>query len=455
MQEVVNARPLMADATISSRVRALNQAALLAIYAAVLLAPLLLIVRVAKPGAHDVLVVFADALGFAAMSLLSLQVFSSGRWAATTRPFGLRRVLSLHRQAGIAALVLVVAHVVILFADDPARLALLDVASAPGRARAGVAALLGLLGLAGTSVWRRQVRLRYEQWRAVHLALTVVVIGGAFVHIMWVDSYSAAGVVRWSVLGLVVGAAVAMFWSRVAAPYASAGRPYRVLGVRRERGDAVTLELAADGHRGLRFAPGQFARLRLADRPFGIDDHPFTLSSSAQRPSRPAFTVKALGDFSASLAELPIGSEVLVEGPHGEGLHDQRAGAGRLLIAAGIGITPAVSVLRTAVERHDRQRLLLLYGSRSWADVTFREELDDLGRTLPHLKTVHVLSRPETGWDGQRGRISARLLRDVAPRDIAAWTALVCGPPRMVTDVVFALRGLGMPSSSIQAEGFE
>lgn len=399
--------------------------------------------------------VFADALGFAAMSLLSLQVFSSGRWAATTRPFGLRRVLSLHRQAGMAALVLVVAHVAILFADDPARLALLNVPTAPGRARAGVAALLGLLGLAGTSVWRRHVRLRYGQWRAVHLALTVIVIGGGFVHIMWVSAYSSAAIVRWSVLGLVLGAAVASFWSRVAAPYASAGRPYRVLAVRRERGDAVTLERAADGHRGLRFAPGQFARIRLAEQPFGIDDHPFTLSSGAQRPSRPAFTVKALGDFSASLADLRIGSEVLVDGPHGEGVHDYRFGAGRLLIAAGIGITPAVSVLRTAAQSDDPRRLLLLYGSRSWTDVTLREELADLERTLPNLKTVHVLSRPETMWDGQRGRISARLLRDVAPLDIAAWTPLVCGPPQMVTDVVCALRGLGMRSSSIQAEGFE
>jgi hypothetical protein len=98
MHDVVNGRLLTADAATSTPADALNRAALLAIYGAVLLAPLLLIVRVAKPGAHDMLVVFADALGFAAMSLVSLQVFSSGRWAATTRPFGLRRVLSLHRR---------------------------------------------------------------------------------------------------------------------------------------------------------------------------------------------------------------------------------------------------------------------------------------------------------------------------------------------------------------------
>jgi predicted ferric reductase len=131
------------------------------------------------------------------------------------------------------------------------------------------------------------------------------------------------------------------------------------------------VELAADGHRGLHFEAGQFARLRPAHRPYGLDDHPFTLSSSAGRPDRPAFTIKALGDFSSSMADLEVGTVVLVDGPHGEAIADAHARRGRLLLAAGIGITPAMSVIRTASERGDRRPLVLLYGSRRWADVTF------------------------------------------------------------------------------------
>ena len=108
-----------------------------ALYGLVLLAPLALMTGVTKAGAHGRIVVFADALGFAALSLLALQILSSGRWTATTRSFGLRPVLSLHRQAGVAVLVLVVVHVVVLVLDDPARLALFDPAIAPPRARAG------------------------------------------------------------------------------------------------------------------------------------------------------------------------------------------------------------------------------------------------------------------------------------------------------------------------------
>jgi predicted ferric reductase len=434
-----------------------RRAVLAALYAAVVLVPLALMAGAIKPGAQGRLVVFADALGFAALSLLALQIMTSGRWAATTKAFGLRSVLSLHRQAGIAVLTLAAAHLVILLVDDPTRLALLDPATAPGRARAGVLALLGLITLACTSVWRRHMRLSYEQWRAVHITATAVVLAAGFAHVIWVDSYTSLIVIRWTVLGLVLAAAAALFWTRVAEPYETTRRPYRVRDVRQERGDAVTIELAPHRHGGLRFQPGQFARLRASHSPYGMNDHPFTISSSADRPDRPSFTVKALGDFSASIARIRIGDEVLIEGPHGEGLDDQPASgsAGRLLVAAGIGITPIVSVLRTAVARDDSRPHLLLYGNRYWADVTFREEVADLERLLPNLHVVHTLTQADPAWNGERGRVGGSLVRRYAPADIARWSALICGPSAMVAGTVLDLRRLGMPQGQIQAEGFD
>jgi len=427
---------------------------LLAGYGVVALAPLGLIFGAVKPGAPSRLVVFADALGFAALSLLALQVFASGRWALTTKSFGLRAVLSLHRQAGVAVLVLVVAHVMVLMVSDPARLALLDPLSAPPRARAGMLALLGLLALTVSTPWRRRAGLSYQRWRAIHLGMTALVLAAAFAHLVWVDAYMSLAVVRWSVLALVLAAAAALFWTRVARPYATAVRRYRVLAVHRERGNAVTLELEADGHPGLRFGPGQFARLRASESVYGLDDHPFSLSSSALRPKRPDFTVKALGDFSASLGSLPAGTKILVDGPHGEALHDASGVRGRLLIAAGIGVTPALSVIRTAADRRDPRPLLLLCGNRRRADITFADELNALCRRLPNLRVVHVLSRAEPGWTGERGRIDDALLRRHVPADLREWSALVCGPAPMVTQVAGALRRLGVPPGAIQAEGF-
>jgi NAD(P)H-flavin reductase len=68
---------------------------------------------------------------------------------------------------------------------------------------------------------------------------------------------------------------------------------------------------------------------------------------------------------------------------------------------------------------------------------------------------VHVLSRPEPGWRGERGRLGEELVRRYAPRDVAGWSALVCGPSAMVAEAASALQRLGLPRTAIQAEGFE
>jgi predicted ferric reductase len=434
--------------------RSLHRPTLALIYGAVVCGPLILIAGTAKPGAQGPLVVLADVLGYLAISLLILQVAVSGRWRATTASFGLRSVLSLHRAAGIAVLGLVLLHVGVLVADDPSRLALLNSFTAPPRARAGMLALLALLGIATTSACRRSLRLDYELWRALHLTFTALAIAATFAHVVWVDAYMSLPTIRRAVLGLVLIAAMALFWTRVARRYATAIRPYVVEEVRLERGDAVTLQLRASGHRGLRFEPGQFAWLRTSECVYGMDEHPFTLSSGADEPERPAFTVKALGDFSASVATLSRGSKVLVDGAHGEGFDPSRSTDGLFLIAAGIGITPAMSVLRTVAGQNGSGPIELVYGSRYWQDVTFREELAELDRELPNLRIVHVLSRPTPNWPGEVGRIDGPLLRRSAPANVARWNALVCGPPALVQIAERTLLDLGMPPRAIQAEGF-
>lgn len=68
---------------------------------------------------------------------------------------------------------------------------------------------------------------------------------------------------------------------------------------------------------------------------------------------------------------------------------------------------------------------------------------------------MHVLTRPEPGWHGERGRIGEELVRRYAPPDLVRWSALVCGPQAMVAPAATSLQRLGMPQAAIQAEGFE
>lgn len=434
--------------------RGVEQALWIAIYVLVVLGPIAVMAVAAKPGAQGPGVVVAAALGFAGLSVMVLQGLISGRWAAITRAFGLRSVLNLHRQAGLAALILVVGHVVVLMVDDPGRLALLDQRGAPLRAQAGLAALLAMVAIATSSMWRARIRMSYERWRAIHVICGFIVLVGSFVHILGVSAYVSLPALRWAVLFLVVIGGTAIFLVRVARPYALVARAFRVRRVTEERGNAVSVELEADGHRGLHFRPGQFAWLKGAARPYGMDEHPFTISSSADRPGRVEFTVKAIGDYTAALRELAPGTPLLIDGPHGEQVHPDPAVPGRLLLAAGIGITPAMSVLRSAADSGDGTPTLLLYGNRRWQDITFREELLELGERLPALRVVHVLSQPHEIWQGERGRVDETLLRRFVTAEMTRWSALICGPPQMVAGAAAALRRLGLPAGAIQAEGF-
>lgn len=143
---------------------------------------------------------------------------------------------------------------------------------------------------------------------------------------------------------------------------------------------------------------------------------------------------------------------MLVDGPHGS-FRPGAAGEPYVLIAAGIGITPVMSMLRTFDDDDDPRALTLVYGSRGWDDITFREELEQLGGRLS-LEVVHVLSDPPTGWAGERGRIERALLERALTPDTRTRSHFVCGPPTMVDAVQIALDELGIGPELVHVERF-
>nr|WP_231126413.1 ferric reductase-like transmembrane domain-containing protein [Motilibacter aurantiacus] len=424
----------------------------MAAYVLLVLAPMAFVLVAPDAARRSGLTNASDGIGFSALAMLALQLVLPARLRLFTRPFGVDVLLRFHRLIGGCALALAVLHVVLLMADDPGRLALLNPVTAPWRARAGVVATGALALLVALSLWRRPLRMPYEAWRGSHLLLGVLVVAAALGHVVGVGGYLGLGAVQASVAALAVLGAGAVFALRVARPFAAAGRPYQVEQVTPERGGATTLRLRAVGHGGVPFRPGQFAWLKTAGSPYALEEHPFSFASSAARPAQVELTVKAVGDFTTGVRALEPGSRVLLDGPHGS-FSPARPDAAYVLVAGGIGITPVMSLLRTFADERDPRSLVLVYASRRWEDVTFREELDDLAGRLD-LRVVHVLSDPPEGWPGERGRVEARLLARVLPADVRERNAFVCGPPPLVVATVEALRELGVPAEQVHAERF-
>ena len=432
------------------RERAAERALWWAIYAVLALAPVAFLA--AAPETEDSDDVFLPvAIGFVAITVLALQVVIASRAPAFTATFGIDRLLRIHRALGLGVVGLVAAHVVSVVGAEDDYGSWLNPTEAPVAGRLGLAAVLLLVLLTVTVLWRRAFRLRYETWRGLHVALALAAIAVAFGHVLAVGRFTETGAIRWVTLGFVVTALLAAFYLRVLRPFAATRRPYRLARSRSEPDGSLTLELEAERHPGAPFLPGQFAWLKHADAPYALTEHPFSYASSALAPERPSFTVKPVGDFTSALADLREGARLLIDGPHGApALLDGRDG---VLIAAGSGITPSMSVLRTAADEDDQRRLRLLFFLREPDRVPFDEELRALARRPP-VEVVLIPSRAPDAWQGPSGRISREVLEAALPGDRRRWSYFVCGPPGFTDTAQAALRDLDIPPGAVRVERF-
>lgn len=126
--------------------------------------------------------------------------------------------------------------------------------------------------------------------------------------------------------------------------------------------------------------------------------------------------------------------------------------------AAGSGITPVMSILKTVLAQEPKSRFILIYGNRTVSSIIFREELEDLkNRYIGRLVIHHVLSREPEEAGLLSGRIGAALVNDLChglldPSLVDA--AFLCGPQPMVEEVRDALAAAGTPAERIHVELF-
>ena len=191
----------------------------------------------------------------------------------------------------------------------------------------------------------------------------------------------------------------------------------------------VTLDGAeAGGGYSITSSPAEQTAVSLAVKRDG-SDHPVTnwLHEDAQ-----------VGDE----VEISLGGDFFYEPDEAESV---------VLIAGGIGLTPLMSIVRSAHELGTRTRLTLVYSASTPDELLFKSELASIAATNPRISPVFTVTQPspET-WGGHTGRIDADLLR-AESIDLDA-LFFVCGPPSMIRTMVALLRGLGVPRARVRYE---
>lgn len=408
----------------------------LALLVAVMLAPVALAVVDGTGAPRTLWSDLAVITGGQAVAAAVLTLAAVARIRAVTGTLGIDGAMGAHRVLGSATASLAAVHLVAVIGDNPSSVWLLDPTVAPRRAVAATAALVVFAGLVGTA--RRRQR-RYEWWRWAHRAGAATALGLVALHIWWLNRL----VNVWPWLALFVSAAGATLglcaWRWLAR--ARHGR-YLVVDMRAETSTVSTVRLVACGE-PLTFEAGQFAWLRLRPSPWA-EDHPFTLSSPAGAETLDV-TFRHAGDWTTGpLQALRPGTPVWLDGPHGAmTLAAAQDAPGIVMVAAGVGLTPALSMLRTLAERGDRRPVVLLIPP---GETLFRDELTQLAQVLD-LTVTPSLARPVTA------QTVAAALPDRAWPGQAVW--FVCGPPGMVADTAAALTELHIPPERVRTEQFE
>jgi ferredoxin-NADP reductase len=181
--------------------------------------------------------------------------------------------------------------------------------------------------------------------------------------------------------------------------------------------------------------------------------------ASAPEDERLVLTVDRLDDGEVSLYltdVLMAGDKLEFRGPIGGYFTwEERDGGPLLLVGGGSGVVPLMAMIRHRAAAGSGVPVRLLYSSRSYEEIIYREELETLAARDGSLEVIHTLtrSRPE-GWRGFHRRIDAEMLREVAWTPDESPLVFVCGPTLLVEAVGAALVSLGHDPAQVKTERF-
>jgi ferredoxin-NADP reductase len=229
-----------------------------------------------------------------------------------------------------------------------------------------------------------------------------------------------------------------------------------VVGTVDETPRTKTLILRVPGWRGHR--PGQHVDVRLTAEDGYQAERSYSIAS-APNGERVELTIEELedGEVSSYLTEvLRNGDQLELRGPIGGYFTWEVADGGPLLlIGGGSGVVPLMAMLRHRSAAGSMIPARLLYSSRAWDEVIYRDELARLDAADPTLDVIHTLTRAQPPeWAGFRRRIDAGMLAEVAWSPADEPLIYVCGPTPMVETVANTLVELGQAPERIKTERF-
>src|SRR3954447_1496846 len=377
--------------------------------------------------------------GLVAAYAMVVVVVLVARVPALERAIGQDRLVRWHRTLGPWPLYLLLAHAVLITVGyaRAARDGILHqfghlLWTYPG-ILAATAGSIFLFAAGITSYRLARRRMAYETWWSVHL-YTYLALFLSFAHqIDTGASFVGHPVARFWWTALWLGTLATVVGARLGLPlYRSLRHQIKVVAVTPEGPGAVSVHLEGRGLDRLPVAGGQFFQWRFLRRGLWWQAHPYSLSS-VPRGDRMRITVKDLGDHSRGLAAVTPGTRVAIEGPYGVFRSAARRRDKLLLIGAGVGSAPILSLLQDLPKTVD---VTVVNRAHSSAELLLSDELEH--ETRRRGGRLIELAGPRA-----RAPLDAAALGRQIP-DLTTRDAFVCGPEGFTAAVARELRTAGV-----------
>jgi ring-1,2-phenylacetyl-CoA epoxidase subunit PaaE len=239
--------------------------------------------------------------------------------------------------------------------------------------------------------------------------------------------------------------------------------PLKIREIRPETDDCVSVSLDVPEPLAemFRFAPGQYLTFRRHFDGAEVRRSYSICSSPKDGELRVAIKKVEEGKFSGfAHSKLQAGDELDVMPPLGKFTPKKTASGHKeyLAFAAGSGITPIMSIMKSVLEDEPGSSFTLVYGNRSRNSVIFREAIEALkNKYMLRLRVYHVLSREYMDIPLFSGRIDAEKCRELCKTLIDVKDtdeAFICGPEEMILSVRRQLVDLGMATGDVHIELF-
>lgn len=227
----------------------------------------------------------------------------------------------------------------------------------------------------------------------------------------------------------------------------------------RETDDATTLIFETTPE--IPYLPGQFLTVI-----FNIEGQEvrrsYSLCSAPETDKCPSITIKKIKNGLVSNYvhdHLSPGDTIEVLKPLGKFvLNTNDAPKNIIAIAAGSGITPVMSIIKSALHNSNVEKVWLIFGNRDEKNIIFKNKLEEL--CIKHngkFKTIHALSQPTPNWNGIKGRLNATSLYEILKQEdipLANTQSFLCGPAGFMDEAKKALLNFGIEEKNIIRESF-